>query len=168
MSRELCINKLNEYIENLEESRIIENSIYEYTKDQAKTRGICENIEDKFFLRIYVNKLRQLYDNMNPDSYIKNKNFLIKIKNGDYDLKNIAFLTPQDMHDEHWKPYIERQQAAIELSKNRIAGVRTDAYKCAKCKLNDCSYYMVQSRSCDEPASTHVHCLNCGHHWVFN
>jgi hypothetical protein len=90
-ARELCIYKFNElfktlnnsiediHFDNTEElSSKIENSIYNYAKEQSLIRGIHESIDDKNFKRIYVNKIISLYNNMNPNSYIKNNNFIKK------------------------------------------------------------------------------------------
>ena len=92
-TRELCIYKFNElfktlnnsiediHFDNTEElSSKIENSIYNYAKEQSLIRGIHESIDDKNFKRIYVNKIISLYNNMNPNSYIKNNNFIKQIK----------------------------------------------------------------------------------------
>lgn len=180
MTREVCISKFNalfhqlnntyslniEDINNLSEN--IENSIYAYTVSQSETRGLEENIEDKYFKRIYVNKTIALYNNLDPDSYIQNKNFIHQLLKGDFDINNIAFLSPQEVNQEHWKVFIERQKAAEDFINNRTTGIKTDAYKCDRCKSRNCAYYQMQVRCSDEPMTTFVNCLNCGNRWHFN
>ena len=78
---------------------------------------------------------------MNPESYIKNNNFIKKLSNNEIDIDNIAFLLPQDINKEHWQPYIDRQNAADEFMNNRSIGIKTDEYKCSRCKSRDCTYY---------------------------
>ena len=75
MSRDICINKFNTLLNDLELSKKIENSIYNYTTYQSKKKGIENNIENKYFLRIYVNKIISLFNNLDKESYIKNLNF---------------------------------------------------------------------------------------------
>jgi hypothetical protein len=73
--RELCINKFNNIINNQELSKEIEESIYNYSIEQAKIRCIEPLMSDKFFRRIYVNKIITLYNNIDKESYIKNNHF---------------------------------------------------------------------------------------------
>ncbi len=105
---------------------------------------------------------------MNPESYIKNNNFIKKLSNNEIDIDNIAFLLPQDINKDHWQPYIDRQNAADEFMNNRSIGIKTDEYKCSRCKSRDCTYYQLQVRCADEPMTTFINCQNCGNRWHFN
>ena len=40
-------------------------------------------------------------------------------------------------------------------------------FQCAKCKEKKCTYYQLQTRSCDEPMTTFVTCTVCGNRWRF-
>ena len=55
MARELCINKFNSLLNDLELSKKIEDSIYNFSINQSEIKGIEKNIDDKYFKRIYVN-----------------------------------------------------------------------------------------------------------------
>jgi transcription elongation factor S-II len=168
MTRELCINKFNLLLDNLTLSTQIENSIYNYTVSQSEIKGIEINIDDKYFKRIYVNKIISLHNNLNKDSYVKNENFLIRTQNNEYNIKDIAFLTPQEINQEHWKKYLDRQLANDDFLYSRTAGIRTAEYKCGRCKEKNCTYYQLQVRCSDEPMTTFINCLNCGNRWSFN
>lgn len=98
MTRELCINKFNLLLNDLDMCKSIENSIYNFSIHQSKIKGINPDIEDKYFKRIYVNKIITLYTNLDKNSYIKNNIFIDKIYEKDFDIKNIAFLTPQEIN----------------------------------------------------------------------
>ena len=91
-----------------------------------------------------------------------------KLSNNEIDIDNIAFLLPQDINKEHWQPYIDRQNAADEFMNNRSIGIKTDEYKCSRCKSRDCTYYQLQVRCADEPMTTFINCQNCGNRWHFN
>ena len=41
--------------------------------------------------------------------------------------------------------------------------VTTDEFKCGKCGKRKCTYYQKQTRSSDEPMTTFITCVNCGH-----
>jgi transcription elongation factor S-II len=168
MTRELCINKFNILLNDLVMSKKIEDSIYTYTLKQSELKGIDRNIDDKYFKRIYVNKIITLYNNLDKDSYVKNYNFINRIYNEDFDINNIAFLTPQEIHKDHWKKYLDRQTANDEFLYSRTAGIRTTEYKCGRCKEKNCTYYQLQVRCSDEPMTTFINCLNCGNRWSFN
>ena len=62
-----------------------------------------------FFKKIYLNKSRSLYSNIDNTSYIGNKSFIKKITNKDFDLANIAFLNFQEIFPEHWKKMLDEK-----------------------------------------------------------
>ena len=130
MARQLCVNKFNTLINDIEISKNIENSIYNFTLDQSKIKGIEPNIEDKYFKRIYVNKIITLFNNLDKKSYIKNISFLDRLLNNEIDPSNIAYLSPQEINKEHWKKYLDRQSANDEFLYSRTAGIRTNEFKC--------------------------------------
>lgn len=170
MARELCINKFNSILSDIEISKKIEDSIYKYSVIQAEIKGIEINIEDNYFKRIYVNKIITIYNNLNEKSYIKNNNFLKRLNNKEFDINNIAFLSPQEINKEHWQKYLDRQTANDEFLYSRTAGIRTNEYMCGRCRCKErnCTYYQLQVRCSDEPMTTFVNCLNCGNRWSFN
>ena len=168
MTREICIKKFNLLLDDIDLSTKIEDSIYNYTKEQSEIKGISESVNDTVFKRIYVNKVITIYNNLDKDSYIKNNNFLIRLKNNEFEVKDIAFLSPQDIHKDHWKKYLDRQSANDEFLYSRTAGIRTSEYKCGRCKEKNCTYYQLQVRCSDEPMTTFINCLNCGNRWSFN
>lgn len=168
MTRELCISKFNHLLNDIELSSKIENSIYGYTLSQAEEKCIESNINNKYFKRIYVNKIITLYNNLDSSSYIKNISFKERLLNKEFDIDNIAYLTPQDINKEHWKKYLDRQVANDEFFYSRTVGTHTTEYKCGRCKQRDCTYYQLQVRCSDEPMTTFVECLNCHNKWSFN
>ncbi len=168
MARNLAINKLKEFIENEDICERIEESIYQYTIEKARERCLQQDICDKYFRRIYVNKLHQIYTNLNADSYVKNEYFLDRILSEEFDLDRLAFLSPQELNHEHWKDMVSKQQAGEEfISKGANLGTKTREYTCSRCKGNDCYTYSVCSRSLDEAPITHVIC-QCGKKWKFS
>lgn len=163
-----AIQKLNTIISDEEICKKIETSIYNYTSEQCKSKNIEINIDNLYFKRIYVNKLMSLFNNLDKKSYINNESFYDELMNNEFDINNIAFLSPQEVNKKHWKKYIDKQSAADEFLYSRTAGTRTQEYKCGRCKEHNCTYYQLQVRCSDEPMTTFINCLNCGHKWSFN
>ena len=160
-------NVINSIIKNENITKIIENSIYNYTVNKSKLYNYELNFVDKLFRLTYKNKLMSLYVNIDPNSYINNKNLLNRVNNEDFDLNKIAFMNPYELFPEQWEEIIKKKKAKKELEYSRNAGQITYTYKCSRCKKNKCSYYQLQTRSCDEPMTTFVKCLNCSKQWKF-
>lgn len=168
MTTEKCIQKLNVLINDIEKCKKIEKSIYNFCTEQCKIKNIEPNIENNYFLRMYVNKLISLYNNLDKNSYIKNSSFYNKVMDNTIEIEKIAFLSPQEINPEHWKKYIDKQNAQDEFLYSRTAGTKTQEYKCGRCKQRDCTYYQLQVRCSDEPMTTFINCLNCGNSWSYN
>jgi len=79
--------------------------------------------------------------------------------------QQFAFMTHQEWKPQHWKVSIDRkmQYDASRYTDNLQAA--TDMYTCKKCRSKKCTYYEMQTRSADEPATVFVTCLDCGKRW---
>ena len=163
-----AIKKLNLIVKDINICENIEKSIYNYASKKCIDKNIEPNISNEIFLRIYVNKLMSLYNNLDKKSYIKNDSFYDELMNEKINLDQIAFLSPQEMNKKHWQKYIDKQSAVDEFLYSRSAGIRTTEYKCGRCKEFNCSYYQMQVRCSDEPMTTFVNCMNCGNSWSYN
>ena len=168
MTTHKCIQKLKVLIDDKEICEKIEKSINNYCIEQCKVKNIEPNIENTYFLRMYVNKLISIYNNLDKKSYIKNNNFYDKVINNELDIDNVAFLSPQEINPDHWKKYIDKQNATEGFLYSITAGTKTQEYKCGRCKQRDCTYYQLQVRCSDEPMTTFINCLNCGNSWSYN
>jgi len=165
--RNICINKLNEVVKSKKISKKIEEGIYNYTIEEAIENNYPIEFENDLFRNTYKNKVMTLYLNLDKNSYIQNKKLLRKVKKNEIEPSELAFLSPQKLFKEHWEKYLNRQKAKDELAYSKYTGIVTTIYTCGSCKKNKCSYYQLQTRSCDEPMTTFVTCLNCGNKWKF-
>ena len=164
--RIICKKKLNEFIKNKDKSNVIENSIYNYTIFTSKDRNYIISFNNDLFRTVYKNKLMNLCLNFDKNiSFINNLTFLNNINNNKIDLNTIAFLRPEEIHPEKWNDIIKNINAKKQYELSKIIGTRTKMFKCGRCKKNDTTYYKLQERSCDEPMTTNVHCLNCDKRW---
>lgn len=148
------------------QSKNIEINIFNYSVNECKIRNIVRKWDNKYFVQIYTDKFRSIYNNINPIND-ENKDILESIKNKKISTKNIAFMTHQELKPHLWKKLID---AKINRDKNIGKNdelLATDEFTCFKCKKNKCTYYQLQTRSADEPMTTFVSCLICGNKWAF-
>lgn len=159
--KELIINKFAELV-NKKIATEIETSIQKYTDEYCDTENIFnQNIKNK----IYINKCKSIYDNLNPKSEIGNTKLISRIKSKDFDISKIAFLTPQELFPEHWNKLIDKQyeEDKIKYSKTMISV--SEDIKCPRCFKKRVTFFDAQVRCSDEPMTTFYTCLECRHRW---
>ena len=163
-------NNIKTQLKNLgldeKKSKNVEKGIYNYTIKESKTRKIVRKWDNKYFVQIYTDKFRSIYNNINPIND-KNKEILKNIKDKKISTKNIAFMSHQEL-----KPYLWKELIDAKINRDKSIGkdedmLATDEFTCFKCKKNKCTYYQLQTRSADEPMTTFVSCLICGNKWAF-
>lgn len=162
--RSNIVKKLTKIVKCEKKARNIEKSIYNFTVCECKNKKIVRKWENKYFVIIYTDKLRSIWMNLN-DTYVNNTSILQRIQNGSIKCKDIGFITHQEMCPEIWKKLLEdkMKRDAVNFEDDKRAA--TSEFKCRKCKARECTYYQLQTRSADEPMTTFVTCLNCGHNW---
>jgi len=152
-------NKLNAIIEDDTLCVNVERGVFNYSLKEASSKKIIKKWENPRFVQIYLDRLRSIYINL------KDTSFLNRIKNGEVTPLNIASMTHQEMNPSQWRTLIE-QKVMRDASKytNNIQA-STDMFTCKKCKSKRCTYYELQTRSADEPATIFITCLDCGKNW---
>jgi DNA-directed RNA polymerase subunit M/transcription elongation factor TFIIS len=135
----------------------VEDSIYKYSKEYAE-------IQDTPYLlqQIYDDKAQQiLCQLLNQES-----DYLIKaLKSKKINGAKIAFMKPEELDPEKYESIIKKREME-EYKKNNTSG--TSAFTCVKCKKSRCQVSQKQTRAGDEPPTTFVTCLECGHTFKFN
>ena len=137
----------------------IEISIYNYSIKEATSKKIVKKWDNTQFAQIYVDRLRSVYMNM------KDPVFIQMIKSDEISSKQVGFITHQEMKPEHWRELIERKVKRDQSRFTQNIEASTDMFTCKKCKSKRCTYYELQTRSADEPATIFITCLDCGKHW---
>ena len=155
-TRENTIAKFKKII-NEKIAKDIENSINNFSKEYA-------TINETPYL------LDSIYDTKSEEilSQLMNKetDFLVKaLKANKIDPTKIAFMKPEELDPDKYNSIIKKQQMA-EYKKNNTEG--SSIFTCSKCKKSKCSVTTKQTRSGDEPPTTFVNCLECGHTFKFN
>ncbi len=154
-------NKLKEILHEDDDvsSTNLEKGIFNYAIKEAGRKKIVKKWENPHFVCLYKDRLRSIYMNL------KNDNFLKQIQSGDILPQNVAFMTHQEFNPERWRVLIEKKMKRDASKYDDNIQASTNMYTCRKCKSNRCTYYEMQTRSADEPATIFVTCLDCGKHW---
>ena len=152
-------------IDNEKISRQIEKSIYNSTIKFSSEKNIKRDWDNNIFRSLYLSRIRSIYTNLNPDSYLQNKNFITKILEKKIDPANIASLSRYDIFPEVWTDLLKKLSEKDKLKYELKPEAMTDMFKCRKCSSRSCSYYEFQTRSADEPMTQFITCLDCNNNW---
>jgi DNA-directed RNA polymerase subunit M/transcription elongation factor TFIIS len=150
--------KLNEKLNQEKNSENLEKGIFNFSLKEASRCKVVKKWDNKYFIQIYLDRLRSIMNNLRPD-IIKN------INDGIIKPHVIAFMTHQELYPEKWSTFIE---AKIKRDKNKFEvkmKASTDAFTCRKCKSTECMHYELQTRSADESMTVYVQCCNCSYRW---
>jgi len=151
--------KINILLKNEKNSSNLEKGIFNFALKEASNRKVVRKWDNPYFVEIYVDRLRSIYQNLHKNDLLE------QINQGTVKPHIVAFMTHQELDPNKWNSLIE---AKIKRDKNKFetnVEAATDTFTCRKCKTNKCTYYQMQTRSADEPMTTFVQCINCGNRW---
>lgn len=145
----------------------LERGIFNWT---IKNHTNYRHTWNDMFKTFYINKAVSIYTNLNPDSYIQNKNLLSRMLNKEFNEFDLCDLEPKDLFPEKW---IENTNKFSNKDDDDVTPhvdideVPDGMFKCGKCKSMKTTYYQLQIRSADENMTTFVTCVNCSNRWKF-
>jgi transcription elongation factor S-II len=157
--RKDVVDKLDKLIGDGDISENLENGILEYASKEANQQKIIIRWDNPTFTQLYIDRLRSIYLNLN------NPTLLANLTNGEIKAESLAHMTHQEMDPEHWRELLEKKSKRDENKYSNNAQASTDMFTCRKCKSKRCTYYELQTRSADEPATIFITCLDCGKNW---
>ena len=157
--RENVSERLGKILESEKQGLNLEKGIYNSSLKTADTKNIVKKWDNHLFVNIYIEKLRTIYIN------IKNPRIQEKIRENNFKIHELAFMTHYDFNPEKWQTLIESKKIRDENKYTPKLEASTDEFTCRKCRSKRCSYYQLQTRSADEPMTTFVSCLDCGNRW---
>ena len=163
--RNKCVQKLYKVTRNMKISRNIEKGIYNHVIQISIDNSLDRYWDNLFFRNLYLNKVANVFSNINPKSYINNKTLLKRIKNKEIDPEKLATLSPFDIFPDIWSEMIDKKTKRDKLKYELKQEAMTEMFKCRKCNSRKCSYYEIQTRSADEPMTQFINCLDCGCRW---
>jgi len=136
----------------------LEKAIFNYAIQEASKKKIIKKWVNPFFSQLYCDRLRTIHRNLNKD-------ILAALQSGELTPQQFAFMTHQEMNPDRWAALIQQKVKRDASKFNTNIEASTDMYTCKKCRSKKCTYYEMQTRSADEPATIFVTCLDCGKHW---
>ncbi len=151
--------KLELILENENITTNVETSIFNYAINESDRRRLIKKWDNPKFVEIYLNRFRSIYINL------KNKQFLEQIQKKEITGKMLEVLTHYEMDQDRWSELIDKKVKREASKFNTNIQASTDMFTCKKCKSKKCTYYELQTRSADEPATIFVTCLDCGKNW---
>jgi len=137
----------------------IEKGVFNYTIRECTFRKLVKKWENPTFTQIYIDRLRMVNSNINSPMIVDG------LCSGDILPQGVAFLTHQEIQPEKWNPLIEKKTKRDASKCDKKVGASTAMFTCSRCKSKNCTYYEMQTRSADEPATIFITCLNCDKHW---
>lgn len=149
--------KINEKFCNEKASINLEKGIFNYALKEADQRKVIKKWDNKLFVQIYIDRVKSILTNLN-DKLIENVN------NKTLKPHLIAFMTHQELHHDRWAHFIEIKSKRDKNKFEVNMAAATNTFTCRKCKGNQCTYYLQQVRSSDEPMTCFVQC-QCGNRW---
>lgn len=166
--RENTISCISEYISE-EKATIVEKSIYNWAIDHAEKYSITKKWINQEFLELYINKVRNILENLNPTGYVQNDELQIKLENMsipeliEYDIAKQPITT---LFKERWKDVIKQEIGQeFKTYEEKIAG--SSEFRCKKCGARNCHIEQAQTRSADESSTLFVTCKECGNMMKF-
>lgn len=151
--------KLELILENEDITTNVETSIFNYAINESDRRKLIKKWDNHKFVEIYLNRFRSIYINL------KNKQFLEQIQKKEITGNMLEVLTHYEMDPERWSELIDKKVKREASKFNTNIQASTDMFTCRKCKSKKCTYYELQTRSADEPATIFVTCIDCGKNW---
>lgn len=137
----------------------LEKGVFNYSLKEATSRKLIKKWENPDFVQVYLDRLRTIYINL------KNKDILALLQSKELLPQSFASMTHQEMNPKRWKELLEQKMKRDANKFTTNIQASTDMFTCKKCKSKRCTYYELQTRSADEPATIFVTCLDCGKNW---
>jgi transcription elongation factor S-II len=139
--------------------RNIEKSVYNFAIQECTFRKLVKKWDNEAFVQLYLDKLRTVYNNLHSPGVQAG------LLSGECLPQQIAFMTHQEYEPEKWQPLIDRKIKRDASKLDNKVGASTAMFTCSRCQSKNCTYYEMQTRSADEPATIFVTCLTCDKHW---
>jgi DNA-directed RNA polymerase subunit M/transcription elongation factor TFIIS len=143
----------------------LEIGIYNWALDFSDKNKIIKNWKNNKFAELYHSKLRSVITNIDKKSYVANSRLLDRLLEDEFLPHEIPFMKPANVFPEKWRSIIDTRLKKDELIFQEKPEAMTNLFKCGKCKKRECVYKELQVRSCDEPMTLFITCLNCGNRW---
>lgn len=166
--REVCVTRfkfLEEHGFSSQDVCNLEQEIYHATLTEAAFKHIYANWKNPLFSEIHGYRQYKLFSNLHPQSPVGNKRLLVRLKERELTMADLARLDDMELYPENWKRLQDLQTIREQKLLEGKMAAATDMFKCNRCNKRETTYYEMQTRSADEPMTIFITCLNCGKKW---
>ncbi len=143
----------------------LEQGIFIATLEEAVKKHIFAHWKNPLFTEIHHYRQYKLFSNLHPKSPVNNKRLLMRMKEGELKMMDLARLEDMELFPENWKRLQDQQLVREQKLLEGKAAAATDMFKCGRCGKRETTYYELQTRSADEPMTIFITCVNCGKKW---
>lgn len=143
----------------------LERGVYNWSLETADTLKVTRNWKNPRYVMLYLDKIISVMSNLDAFGYIGNTRLAKRLEEGEFVPHELAYMSCENVFPEKWKDIMDKKQKKEEHVYEEKPAAMTDLFKCGKCKKRECSYQEIQLRSCDEPMTLFITCLNCGNRW---
>jgi len=150
--------KLDAILHNEKNSSNLEKGVFNYALKEAEYRKVVKKWDNKFFVQIYLDRLRSIFTNLKGE-------ILQQINDGTMKPHVVAFMTHQELSPDKWDELIIAKSKRDKNKFDTNMAASTDVFTCRKCKGNQCTYYQLQTKSADESMTVYISCCICGNRW---
>ena len=98
--------KLNKLIRKKKLTVNLEKGIYNFAIQSAKERNVVRKWDNPYFVTIYIDKFRSIYNNLNKKGSVGNITLLKRLKGGEFPPHELAFMKHHQMCPEKWDELI--------------------------------------------------------------
>ena len=135
--------------------------------DALRARGLTPAWASIVFQETYMALARRAFAHLHADSYVGNgRPLMARLRDGgEFRPRDVPSLPSERLMPALYARIVERDMLRAQNAYEMTHVPSTDIFRCGKCRKNRCSYYELQTRSADEPLTTFVRCLECGHSW---
>lgn len=148
-----------------DEIKDMEIGVFNAAIQYATQCGVPCTWSNSMFRTIYDHKARSTVSNIDGQSYIRNETMLEKLKQRQVLPHDVPHLPRGDVFPDRWSSVMEMKKQRDVYISTATPIAMTDQYKCKRCKKRECSFVELQTRSCDEPATLFIQCVQCGNRW---
>lgn len=164
--RKNVLEKFLNLLKDENKANEIESDIFNYITNYISQK----KYKPELFQLYYIAKARQIYHNLDENSYVNNKKLKKLVEKNRVKLDKITKYNFTELNPTKWKKF----QNDIDILNEEIFNNKkintTDQFKCPKCKNNKCVYFQLQTRSADEGITSFITCISegCGFNWKEN
>jgi DNA-directed RNA polymerase subunit M/transcription elongation factor TFIIS len=143
----------------------MERGVFNAAITATKKHGHRARWDNPAFEDVYNKIALRVVSNLDPTSYVGNKNLIARLVGEEFQPHEIAFMAYPDLFPEVWREPQDRINKKMEKMFEVCREGTTNKFTCARCKKTECTYYELQTRSADEPMTMFITCIFCKKRW---